>query len=201
MAKVFVDAVVSVDGYVADDNDEVGRLFDWFGNGDVAVGFSGPDPDPDHTLHVSQASAAYITTEIGTVGAVVVGRRSFDLTNGWDGVPPAGDHMFVVTHEVPTDWPFPDAPFTFVTDSVASAVEQAKVVAGERTVSVSAGDIGGQALAAGVVDEVHMNVVPVVFGSGRSFFGGYEGGQLLLEDPRIFQGTRVVHMVFPVRND
>jgi dihydrofolate reductase len=201
MAKVFVDAVVSVDGYVADDNDEVGPLFAWFGNGDVAVTWSDDDPDPDHVLHVSQASADYIANEVGNVGAVVVGRRSFDLTNGWDGVPPAGDHMFVVTHEAPTDWPFPDAPFTFVTDGVASAVEQAKAIAGDRTVSVSAGDIGGQALAAGVVDEVHMNVVPVVFGSGRTFFAGYEGGKLLLEDPRIIQGDRVAHHIYPVRKE
>ena len=199
MGKVFVDAVVSVDGYVADGDDGVDPLFEWFENGDVAVSFSDPDPDPDHVLHVSQASADYITNEIGSVGAVVVGRRSFDLTNGWDGVPPTGDHMFVVTHEAPTDWPFPDAPFTFVTDGVASAVEQAKVVAGERSVSVSAGEIGGQALAAGVVDEVHMNVVPVVFGSGRRFFGSYDGGKLVLDDPRIIQGDRVVHTIYPVR--
>ena len=123
---------------------------------------------------------------------MVIGRRLFDLTNGWGGVPAAGDHVFVVTHQAPTDWPFPEAPFTFVTDGVASAVEQAKAFAGDRAVSVTAGDIGGQTLAAGVVDEVHMSVAPVVFGSGRKFFGSYEGGQILLEDPRIIQGDRVV---------
>ena len=147
----------------------------------------------------SQGSADYIANDLGAVGAAVIGRRLFDLTNGWGGVPAAGDHVFVVTHQAPADWPFPDAPFTFVTDGVASAVEQASAFAGDRAVSVTAGDIGGQALAAGVIDEVHMNVVPVVFGSGRKFFGSYDDGQLLLEDPRVIQGDRVVHTIYAVR--
>jgi dihydrofolate reductase len=195
MAKVCLDAVVSVDGFIADDNDQVGPLFDWYGNGDVAATFG----DPDRVFHVSKSSADYIAHDLGPIGAVVIGRRLFDLTNGWGGVPAAGDHVFVVTHQAPTDWPFPNAPFTFVTDGVVSAVEQASALAGDRVVSVAAGHVGGQALAAGVIDEVHMNVVPVVFGSGRAFFGSYDGGQLLLEDPRIIQGDRVVHTVYPVR--
>ena len=194
MGKVCLTAVVSVDGYVADDHDGVGPLFDWYGNGEVAATFS----DPNRVFHVSHASADYIANDLRNVGAVVIGRRLFDLTNGWGGVPAAGDHVFVVTHEAPTNWPFPDAPFTFVTDGVVSAVEQAKVLAGDRAVSVTAGDIGGQALAAGVIDEIHMSVVPVVFGSGRKFFGSYDAGQLLLEDPRVIQGDRVVHTLYPV---
>ncbi len=194
MGRVIVGAVVSVDGFIADDNDRVGALFDWYNNGDVAITLG----DPDRVFHVSEASAEYVRREWGNVGAVVIGRRLFDLTNGWGGVPATGEHVFVVTHEAPTDWPFPDAPFTFVTDGVASAVEQAVAFAGDRDVSVAAGEIGGQALAAGLVDEVHMNVVPMVFGSGRRFFGRYDGGQRRLEDPRTIEGDRVSHVIYTV---
>ena len=194
MGRVIVGAVVSVDGFIADDHDRVGALFDWYNNGDVAITLG----DPDRVFHVSEASAEYVRREWGNVGAVVIGRRLFDLTNGWGGVPATGEHVFVVTHEAPTDWPFPDAPFTFVTDGVASAVEQAVAFAGDRDVSVAAGEIGGQALAAGLVDEVHMNVVPMVFGSGRRFFGRYDGGQRRLEDPRTIEGDRVSHVIYTV---
>ncbi len=197
MGKVITGAAVSVDGFIADDQGGVGALFDWYNNGDVAITLG----DPDRVFHVSAASAEFMHREMDNTGAVVIGRRLFDLTNGWGGVPAAGDHVFVVTHEAPTDWPFPDAPFTFVTDGVESAVERARALAGDRDVSVTAGEIGGQALAAGLVDEVHMSVVPVVFGSGRRFFGSYEGGQLMLEDPRIVQGDRVSHVVYAVRRN
>lgn len=195
MSKVMIMAAVSVDGFIADDQDQVGPLFDWYDNGDVALTFG----DPDRVFHVSEASAGYIRREMGDVGATVIGRRLFDLTNGWGGVPAAGDHVFVVTHEPPTDWPFPDAPFTFVTDGVAAAIRMAEAHVGDGDVSVTAGEIGGQALATGLVDEVHMSVVPVVFGSGRRFFGSSGMGPVMLEDPRTVQGDRVSHVAYTVR--
>lgn len=105
----------------------------------------------------------------------------------------------MVTHRPPTDWPFPDAPFTFVTDGVAAAVEQARVMAGDGDVSVTAGDVGGQAIEAGLVDEVHLSVVPVLFGHGKRFFGSVAGAQQLLENPRVVRGDRVMHLAYTVR--
>src|SRR5947209_2769677 len=104
---------------------------------------------------------------------MVIGRHLFHITNGWNGVPVTGDGVFVVTHSVPTDWEFLDtAPFTFVTDGVESALAQAKALAGpDRDVALNGGDVGGQAFAAGLVDEVDLALVPVVFGSGKRFFG------------------------------
>lgn len=188
-------ATVSLDGFVADPEDAVGPLFAWYGNGDVAVTLG----DPDRVFHVTAASAEYIRANWGNVGATVIGRRLFDITNGWHGVPAAGDHVFVVTHQPPTDWPFPDAPFTFVVDGVPSAIEQARAFAGDRDISVAAGDIGGQALRAGLIDEIHFNVVPVVFGSGKRFFGTFADGPRLLENPRVVEGDRVLHLSYDVR--
>ncbi|MGH3889700.1 MAG: alpha/beta fold hydrolase [Pseudonocardiaceae bacterium] len=133
---------------------------------------------------MSAASAEYIRSDLGNVRAVVIGRHLFDITNGWNGVPAAGDHIFVVTHQPPTGWEFPDAPFTFVTDGVTSAIEHARAVAGDGDVSVTAGDIGGQALEAGLVDEVHLSLVPVLFGSGKRFFGSFTGAPQMLENPQ-----------------
>lgn len=133
------------------------------------------------------------------ISAGVIGRRLFDLTNGWDGRPPAGDAVFVVTHQAPTDWPYPDAPFTFMTDGLRSAVEQAKAFAGDRDVSISAGDIAGQAFEAGLIDELRVDLIPVVLGAGVRFFGAYANAALLLENPQVVQGDRVTHLHYRIR--
>jgi dihydrofolate reductase len=195
MGKVILVAAVSLDGFVADEDDQVGPLFDWYGNGEVPVTMG----DPDRVFHVGPASAEYVRSTADSVRAVVVGRHLFDITNGWNGVPPAGGHVVVVTHRPPTDWPFPDAPFTFV-PGIDEAVRRAREFAGDGDVSVAAGDVGGQVLAAGLVDEIHLNLVPVVFGSGKQFFGSFPGGQQLLENPRVIEGDRVLHLLYRVRS-
>ena len=97
----------------------------------------------------------------------------------------------------PAGWD-PAAPFHFV-DGIETAVATAQELAGDRIVEVAAGDVGGQMLAAGLVDEVRMDVVPVVFGSGKRYFGSVEG-QHLLEDPdAVIQGDRVLHLRYQVR--
>ena len=152
------------------------------------------------TFATSAVSAGYIDEQWSRIGAMVIGRRLFDLTNGWNGVPVAGDRVFVVTHSVPTDWEFVDtAPFTFVTDGVQSAIAQAKAVAGpDRAVSLNGGDVGGQAFAAGLVDELDVALVPVVFGTGKRFFGELKD-QVLLDDPVVVPGERVTHLRYKVR--
>ncbi|MEV8374664.1 dihydrofolate reductase family protein [Kribbella sp. NPDC056861] len=194
MSKVVVSAAVSLDGFIADSADAVGPLFDWYENGPVE--FYGTDQG--RPFHVSQATADFLGGLWPKVGAVVIGRRLFDLTNGWGGVPAVGDHVFVVTHEPPTDWPFPDAPFTFV-NGVEEAIAQAKAHSGEdRIVSVTAGDLAGQALEAGLVDELSLALVPVVFGTGVRFFGNYAGRQQLFDDPTVVQGDRVTHLHYRI---
>jgi len=121
------------------------------------------------------------------------------LTNGWNGRPAVGDAVFVVTHQPPADWPYPDAPFTFVTDGLPSAIAQAQAVADDRDVSITPGNIAGQAFEAGLIDEVRIDLVPVVFGAGVRYFGEYAGSPLLLDDPRIVQGDRVTHLHYRLR--
>jgi len=195
MGKVITGATMSLDGFIADPSGGVGPLFDWYFNGDVE--FTGADPD--RVFRTSAASAEYTRAAWAGIRASVIGRRLFELTNGWNGRPPVGEAVFVVTHQAPTDWDVPDAPFTFVTDGVPSAVAQAKAFAGDMDVSVNAGNIGGQALEAGLVDEVGVDLVPVVLGGGVRFFGDYAGSPLLLENPRVVQGDRVTHLHYRLR--
>jgi dihydrofolate reductase len=195
MGKVVSQASMSLDGYIADPSDNVGPLFEWYGNGDVEV----TGADPDRVFRVSAASAAYLRDAWSNAGVSVIGRRLFDLTNGWNGKPPVGEAVVVVTHRPPEHWDFPDAPFTFVTDGVERAVAQAKELAGDRVVSVTPGNVGGQAFRAGLVDEVLVDLVPVVFGAGVRYFGDYAGSPLLLENPEIVQGDRVTHLRYRVR--
>ncbi|WBB87937.1 dihydrofolate reductase family protein [Micromonospora sp. WMMC264] len=192
MGTVVLYSSVSVDGFVADDNDQPGPLFDWLTSGDVPLDGSG-------ALRVSQTSHDYVRPYWDQIGVTVVGRHVFDLTDGWDGTPPSGiDHVVVVTHRPPPEGWNPGAPFHFV-DGVEAAVARAQELAGDRIVEVAAGDVGGQALAAGLVDEVRMDVVPVVFGSGKRFFGSVDA-QHLLEDPDVvLPDERVLHLRYRVR--
>ncbi len=191
MATVVMHAVVSVDGYIADDNDDVGPLFDWYFNGDLDVVDGGP-------FKVSRASVGYVRPMWESIGSVVMGRHLFDLTNGWEGKPPAGEHVVVVSHRPKPDGWHPEASYYVVAD-VAAAIAKAKALAGERIVALTAGDVGGQALALGLVDEVAMDVVPVVFGTGKAYFGPVNA-QHLLEDPDIvIRGDRVLHLRYRVR--
>lgn len=197
MARTIMGAVVSLDGYMADDSDGVGPLFDWLGNGDVSWSFEGSDD----TVSTTQASADFTRNQYKGIACVIIGRRLFDLTNGWDGVPAAGEHVFVVTHEPPKDWEHAGtAPFTFV-GSVEEGIKAGREYAGEdRIVDVAAGQIGGQALRLGLIDQVVVNLVPVVFGSGRPFWAtGPLSEPLMLDNPsQIVQGDRVTHLVYDV---
>lgn len=196
MSEVIMADAVSLDGFLATDDDQVGPLHDFYFGGDVPITAG----NAHMTFATSAVSARYIDEQWSRIGAMVIGRRLFDLTNGWNGVPVAGDRVFVVTHSVPTDWEFMgSAPYTFVTDGVASAIAQAKAVAGpDRAVSLNGGDVGGQAFAAGLVDELDVALVPVVFGTGKRFFGELKD-QVLLDDPVVVPGERVTHLRYKVR--
>ncbi len=191
MSTVVMHNVVSVDGYIAGDNDDVGPLFDWYFNGDAELVDGG-------SFKVSRASAGYVRPMWDSIGSMVIGRHLFDLTNGWEGKPPAGEHVVVVSHRPSPDGWHPEVSYHFAGD-VAAAIAKAKALAGERIVAVAAGDVGGQALALGLIDEVAMDVVPVVFGSGKRYFGPVDG-QHLLEDPDVvIRGDRVLHLRYQVR--
>ncbi len=198
MGKVIAAAVMSLDGYIAKHDNTIGRLFDWYVNGEVEC----PTASPDITFHISPKSVEHWRTWVSSLGALVCGRTLFDFTNGWDGRHTMDVPVVVVTHRVPTDWvqEHPRAPFTFVTDGVRAAVEQAQLIAGDRVVAVTAGTVARQCLELGLLDEVAIDLVPVVMGEGRPFFGELTVDDVVLGDPTVcIQGEQVTHLVFPVK--
>ena len=109
---------------------------------------------------------------MASLGALVCGRTLFDVTDGWQGRHTLNVPIVVVTHRVPTDWvdAHPDAPFSFVTDGVEAAIARAQELAGDRVVSVTGGTIARQCLDLGLLDEVAIDLVPVVMGAGNRPF-------------------------------
>jgi dihydrofolate reductase len=197
MARVVMQAVVSVDGYIAYPDDSVGPLFDWYFNGDTDL----RGEASGWTFRVSRTSAEYIQPIWDAIKVTVIGRHLFDTTNGWDGKTAAGDELVVVTHRpLPEEWlaAHPDAPF-HTADSVEAGIALAKKLAGDGVVDVTAGDVGGQAFSAGLVDEVAMDVVPVVLGEGVRFFGSHTGTVLLDDPDQVVQGDRVLHLHYTVK--
>ncbi|MFT3832927.1 MAG: dihydrofolate reductase family protein [Micropruina sp.] len=198
MGIVQAQAIMSLDGYIAKPDNTIGSLFDWLQNGEVAV----PTPAGDFTVHLSAASAQHWRQWTSSLGALVCGRTLFDVAEGWQGRHTLDVPIVVVTHQIPADWveQHPDAPFTFVTDGVASAIGRAKELAGDRVVSVAGGTIARQCLELGLLDEVAIDLVPVVMGEGnRPFFGTLSADEVPLGNPTTcVQGDRVTHLVFPV---
>ena len=196
MARVVMQAVVSVDGYIAYPDDTVGPLFDWYFNGDTELSATASG----WTFRVSRTSADHVQPLWDAIKVTVIGRHLFDTTNGWDGKPAAGDELVVVTHRpLPQEWlaAHPDAPF-HTAGSVEAGIALAKELAGDGLVDVTAGDLGGQAFSEGLVDEVAMDVVPVVLGEGVRFFGSHTGTVLLDDPDHVVQGDRVLHLRYRV---
>jgi dihydrofolate reductase len=197
MTKVYTGASMSLDGYISGPA-ETGfeQLFKWYDNGDVEL----PTTHPEMTFRLTPVSADHFRNVIDMTGALVVGRKLFDLTNGWGGNHPMGRPVVVVTHSVPEGWPREDAPFTFVTDGIEAAIEQAKTLAGDKVVGVNGGTIASQCLNVGLLDEIWVDLVPVLLGGGTPFFAQLEGAPFELEGPvSVVQGTDVTHLRFRVR--
>ncbi|MER7829365.1 dihydrofolate reductase family protein [Streptomyces sp. NPDC095602] len=201
MPEVFTAASMSLDGYVSGPGESgFDTLFAWYGNGDVVV----ETTHPDLTFRLTEVSAAYFRRTAARTGAIVVGRKLFDVTDGWGGEHPLGVPVVVVTHKVPDGWPRKGAPFHFVTDGGTEGVERAvalaRELAGGKDVAVNAGTIAQQCLDAGLLDAVAIDLVPVLLGGGTPFFTGLAGAPYELEGPvSVAEGRQVTHLRYRVR--
>ena len=202
MGKVSTGLSMSLDGFIAGPNDgherplgEGGeRLFAWYSGGDTEYRL----PGTEMVFWVSPQSAELLREAHSKMGAFVTGRRTFDIANGWGGNPPLGVPTFVVTHTVPQEWVYEGSPFTFVTDGVEGAVEQARAVAGDRDVVVGAASIAQQCIGAGLLDEIHVDLAPVLLGDGVRLFELPGAGPVELESTRVIEGGGVTHLTFRV---
>ncbi|MBZ0318232.1 MAG: dihydrofolate reductase family protein [Anaerolineae bacterium] len=177
MGKVMGGMVMSLDGYINDDEGSVARLYP-----DLAGLVATPE----------------LQEMMRTTGAVVMGRRSYEMAEGDFTGYEFQTPIFVVTHHIPTQVARGENErlrFHFVTDGIASAVAQAKAAAGNQNVEV----IGGastiqQALQAGVLDELSMYIMPVLLGGGTRLFDGPIPASLELETTRQIESPKMIYL-------
>jgi dihydrofolate reductase len=196
MSKVYTGASVSLDGYISGPGESgFEHLFKWYGSGDVEV----PTRHDDMTMRVTPENAEYLRLVGELTGALVVGRKLFDFTNGWSGIHPLGKPVVVLTHSVPDGWEREGEWFSFVTEGIDQAVAKAKELAGGDGVGVNGGQIARQCLQAGLLDEVWVDLVPVILGGGTPYFPSLEGAPYTLEGPEtIIDAKDVTHLRYRV---
>jgi dihydrofolate reductase len=201
MGKVVFNMTMSLDGFVAGPNDNPDNglgdggdaLFNWYFSGDTEIFISEGTPP----LKVSQQSAKLLRDSFASYGAGVWGRKTFDIARAWGGHPP-GSPAFIVTHTVPQEWVKEGSPFIFITDGVESAIRQAKEAAGDKDVVVCTASILQQCLNAGLMDEIHVDVAPLLLGKGVRLFEHLMTVPIELECIRVVDAPGVTHMGFRV---
>jgi dihydrofolate reductase len=123
----------------------------------------------------------------------------YDVSNGWGGsFPIPGIPVFVLTHEVPARVPEGDTWFTFVTGGIESAIRKAKEAAGEKSVGVGGAKTTQQGLEAGLVDELHIHLVPLLLGKGVRLFEQVGGRPIELKKTSVIDATGVTHLRYQV---
>ena len=197
MTKVIAIMSMSLDGYVADANDGVAEVFDWYFSGDVefptASGTSGM------TFRVSPPSADHLRSLMTEIGTMLTGRRTFERAEGWGGNHPWDIPAVVVTHEVPDGWPRPGSTVEFVTDGIESAVARARAAAHPRSVGVHGAQTIQQCLDAGLLDEINVDLAAVLLGGGVRLFDHLANTPIVLDNPTVVAGVGVTHLRYPVR--
>ena len=188
MGKVFFDISMSLDGFITGANrtaeeplgDGGEHLHDW--------AFNSKD----------EYNRNLISQSVSTLGAVICGRRTYDDSlPGWGADGPTGAArlpVFVVTHKSPKELP-EGGIYTFVTDGIESALQKAKKAAGDKDVTVMGGaDIGQQYIKAGLVDELSIHLVPLLFGSGTQMFANLGETHVPLEPAQTIETPEAIHL-------
>lgn len=203
MGKVTVNISMSLDGFIAGPNasptnplgDGGDRLHQWV--------YKLESWRERHGLEGGESSrdAEILEEAFTNVGAAILGRRMFDEgEEPWGDNPPFHMPVFVVTHEAREKMVKEGGTtFTFVTDGIESALRQAKAAAGDRDISVAGGaNIIQQYLKAGLLDEIQIHLVPVLFGGGIRLFDHPGADQIELENARVVESSDVTHLKFRV---
>ncbi len=193
MGKVITSISMSLDGFIAGPQDDVQQLFKWYFAGTETFAVQGGRM----TLMVSPESAKLLAESLETTGAMVAGRRMFDLAGAWGGNPPFAP-CFVLTHNPSQEWVREGSPFTFVTDGIESAIAQAKAAAGDKNVAIATATTTQQCLKAGLLDEIHIDLVPVLLGDGVRLFEHLGNSAIELEQIRAIEAPGVTHLGFRV---
>jgi dihydrofolate reductase len=192
MSKVIAGYSMSLDGFIADANDGVWSLYGWLMGGDTPV------VTADRTFMTSAVSAAHYQNMLDTIGAHVTGKRDFDISEAWQGKHPMNVPAFIVTHNPPAEWTHAGSPFQFVTEGVERAIALAKQAAGAKNVVIGGSTILQQALNAGLIDEIHIDLSPVLLGQGIRLFDALANVPVKLEIISVMPAPGVTHLKYRV---
>lgn len=194
MGKVSAQFTMSLDGFIAGPNDDVRQLLSWYRSGDTNF----TAPGSEMVFKVSRLSSEYLQNEWGNMGAMVTGRRDFDVSDAYGGLSPFGVPMFIVTHQPPQAWLTAGSPFTFVTEGPEHALELAQAAAGNKDVDVSGSTIVQQLLSAGRLDEIRIDLAPVLLGAGLRLFDHLGVAPIHLEKITVIDAPNVTHLKYRV---
>jgi dihydrofolate reductase len=200
MSRVFLTMAMSLDGFITGPHDDAQnpagidgmRLMDWLDG-------VGSDQDADNVEGYRPADPAsqLVFDESMSTGAVITGKRTADFAGYWGGDHHNGVPIFVPTHQPPADNPY--AQVRFVTDGIESCVAQAKAAAGDRDVMMHGAYTAQEALKAGVLDAIEIQLRPVLLGQGRRLFDGLPARHIELELVRTLEAPGVMHLRYEVQ--
>ena len=196
MGTIAAGFSMSLDGFIAGPGDDVQRLFAWMSLGNTELNVTSGDTDFD--LQMSAEDAENYMQQMNQTGAIVSGRRMFDVAGAWGGKHPIGVPVVVVTHSIPPEWAYPGSPFTFVTEGVEAAIEKARQIAGDKNIGVGGADLARQCLKLGLLDEIGIDLVPVLLGKGVRLFEYLGIEPVELETISVSEAPGVTHLSFRV---
>lgn len=188
MSKIIVDVSVSLDGFMAGQN--VSAAYPMGERGDQLHRWLFGDPPND-------IDSAIVKRLFAGIGAVVLGRRTFEIGfDEWDQQTPFPAPTFVVTHRAKDPLPTSSGTFTFVTEGAAAAVEQARAAAGEKNVAVMGGEITQELIRLGLIDELHIHMIPLLLGDGLRLFDNLGRKQIEFGLAETTPSAEVTHLIY-----
>lgn len=193
MRKVLLDMSMSLDGFITAANP---RMDAPVGDGGLVL------TEWAISSEKGEANSDLLAASVATLSTLICGRTTYDTSVPWWGANgPTGQArrpLFVVTHHAPTDSP-ENGVYTFVTSGIEAALAQAKRVAGEKDVAVMGGaNLGQQYLRAGLIDDISVHLVPVLFGRGTRLFEHFGREHIELEPVSIFVTPNATHLRYRV---
>jgi dihydrofolate reductase len=200
VSQVYVSMAMSLDGFITGPHDDAKnragingmRLMDWLGGGGSEA--SGVDAFRPH-----DPNSQIVFDEGLATGAVITGKRTGDFAGYWGGDHHNGVPIFVPTHHAPVENPFENV--HYVTDGIAACVERAQAAAGESDVFMHGAYTAQQALKAGVLDAIEIQLRPVLLGQGRRFFDDLPPEHIELDLVRTLQAPATLHLRYEVRRE
>jgi dihydrofolate reductase len=192
MGTVGTALSTSLDGFIAGADGGAGVLHDWLTAGETP---SSINP----AFRMAKISADFFDEGVRSTGAVIAGRRTYDISDGWGGRGPIpGLPLFVVTHRPSQQVPQGDPPYTFVTEGIEAAIEKAQVAASGKRVHLMGASVVQQSIRAGLLAELVISLVPVVLSSGVRLLDGLDNVNVHLDVIRVLDAPGVTHLTYRV---